>query len=478
MSDQPDLFGPAPMPHPRADADDEARRFASDPRQNAVLEASAGTGKTTVLVQRYLRLLGAGVDPANILAITFTRKAAAEMRERIVGELRADAERHPEGRRRWLQLRDRLAEIAIGTIDAFCLSLLREFPLEADLEPGFDMADETEVPRLIEQALDRALRICLARAREDGDLALLLARLGVARARVGLAHLLDRRLVARNVLQRYLARGPADLTVEAACRAAAEHVTDALRSLPMPVETWIASGPVAHPKFQLLAVTLRALDALPQGGEPAAIRVAMERVRDHFLTRDGQPRGGRGSIPPYAVRHSVSAEGWRRHRQAMSTVAPAMGAALARLDRDLNVALARGLRRMYQVAEVQYTRELEARSLLDFPALVDRALGLLRRMDEFSQSRFRLESRYHHVLVDELQDTSRAQWELVALLVQSWGEGFGLVHDAALADRELRSGGLALGVRRPDHRVSSHAGEPDVGHGHRGEPRLPGWLLS
>ena len=53
-------------------------------------------------------------------------------------------------------------------------------------------------------------------------------------------------------------------------------------------------------------------------------------------------------------------------------------------------------------------------------------------MDEFSQSRYRLESRYHHVLVDEFQDTSRAQWQLVALLVQSWGEGLGLAHDAPL----------------------------------------------
>ncbi len=51
-------------------------------------------------------------------------------------------------------------------------------------------------------------------------------------------------------------------------------------------------------------------------------------------------------------------------------------------------------------------------------------------MDEFSQSRYRLESRYHHVLVDEFQDTSRLQWRLVDLLVRSWGEGFGLVHEA------------------------------------------------
>ena len=55
-------------------------------------------------------------------------------------------------------MRDRLGEIAISTIDAFCLSLLREFPLEADLDPGFEMADETEVPRLIEESLDQSLR--------------------------------------------------------------------------------------------------------------------------------------------------------------------------------------------------------------------------------------------------------------------------------------------------------------------------------
>ena len=74
--------------------DAAARSRAVDPAHNVVLEASAGTGKTHVLVDRYLNLLSHGVDPANILAITFTRKAAAEMRGRILSELRkrADAE--------------------------------------------------------------------------------------------------------------------------------------------------------------------------------------------------------------------------------------------------------------------------------------------------------------------------------------------------------------------------------------------------
>jgi hypothetical protein len=107
-----------------------------------------------------------------------------------------------------VDLRDRLADIAINTIDAFCLSLLREFPLEADVDPGFDMADETEVPRLVEESLDRSLRIITSRARTDPDIALVLAQLGMARTREGLAVLLDRRLVAWDALERFLTRGP------------------------------------------------------------------------------------------------------------------------------------------------------------------------------------------------------------------------------------------------------------------------------
>src|SRR5437762_5990219 len=113
-------------------SDARAREHAVDPSRNVVLEASAGTGKTRVLVERYVNLLRAGVDPNNILAITFTRKAAAEMRERIIARLRREGRESQFDRARWRELKDRLGDITISTIDAFCLSLLREFPLEAD----------------------------------------------------------------------------------------------------------------------------------------------------------------------------------------------------------------------------------------------------------------------------------------------------------------------------------------------------------
>src|SRR4029453_19187379 len=98
------------------DPDASARQFAVDPENNVVLEASAGTGKTSVLVARYVNLLKRGVDPSNILAITFTRKAAAEMRDRILRELRLAAGRSEFDKARWLELRDRVADIAISTI--------------------------------------------------------------------------------------------------------------------------------------------------------------------------------------------------------------------------------------------------------------------------------------------------------------------------------------------------------------------------
>src|SRR4026207_1955707 len=94
---------------------------------------------------------------------------------------------------RWRALQERIGDIAVSTIDAFCLSLLREFPLEADVDPAFDLADDTRVPRRGGGALARACRTFRAIARDDDDVALVFAQLGERRLRIGIAALLDRR---------------------------------------------------------------------------------------------------------------------------------------------------------------------------------------------------------------------------------------------------------------------------------------------
>lgn len=424
-----------PTPTVPVPLDQTSRDHAVDPARNVVLEASAGTGKTRVLVERYVNLLRAGVDPDHILAVTFTRKAAAEMRERIVDRLREASRSSAADLARWRELRERLGDIAISTIDAFCLSLLREFPLEADIDPAFELADDTEVPRLISESLDRTFRICRAAAREDDDIALLFAQLGERRLRVGISALLDRRLVAPEALRRYLAYGPRDLTAARACRLAAGRLREHLTAVDGGLDAFLQDGPMQHPHFAMLAADIRAwsvgtaVSSLDTRAGQASFRVLADRLRAYFLTTDGRPRDRVFRGVEYRAAHCVSEAAWKRHRQAASEIAPAIGESLRGFRRDLNVLQARGVWRVFAVAQRQYQRTLDARALLDFAGVLERAVRVLKDMDEFAQSRFRLETRYRHVLVDEFQDTSRVQWELVSQLVRNWGEGFGASAD-------------------------------------------------
>ena len=413
-----------------------ARVHAVDPARNVVLEASAGTGKTRVLVERYVNLLRAGVEPDHILAITFTRKAAAEMRERIIDRLREAARLSQFDAGRWRELKERLGEIAIATIDAFCLSLLREFPLESDVDPGFDLADDTEVPRLIEESLDRALRICRGVARADDDVALVFAQLGERRLRTGLSALLDRRLVAPQALRRYLSAGPRDLTAADVCRRASARLRESLTRVTGGLDAFLADGPTHAAAFAMLADDLHALrdageaESFASREQQAAFRVLADRLRAYFVKTDGQPRTGTFMGTGYAASDCDSDAAWKRHRTAAAAVAPQVADALRAFRRDLNVVLSRGVWRIFAVTLSEYHKTLDSRSLLDFSGVLERAVKLLKDMDEFAQSRFKLEARYRHVLVDEFQDTSRAQWQLVAQLVRNWGEGFGAAADA------------------------------------------------
>ena len=160
---------------------------AADPATSAWVSANAGTGKTHVLTMRVLRLLLAGTPPERILALTYTKAAAAEMSKRVfdaagrMGDAarrrarRASSPSCSTGRRRWdeMQRARQLFAIAIETpgglkvqtIHAFCERLLQRFPLEAGVPPGFAILDDQERSALLREAVDEMLAEATADAR-------------------------------------------------------------------------------------------------------------------------------------------------------------------------------------------------------------------------------------------------------------------------------------------------------------------------
>ncbi len=270
-------------------------------------------------------------------------------------------------------------------------------------------------------------------AREQEPVALVFAQIPESRIRQGLEALLNRRLVAPQALSRFLERGPRDLTAaDAVARASHD---SSCRSNPSTggLDGFLASGPGGHRRYEILRqdvlrlVDDRARVALADAGWVRAGSIGFDSISS---TRTA---GREKQLTPHYVKsHFASDRDYRHHLACVIALAPRLDDDIRAFQRDLNVVMSRGVWQMFQIAKREYDKTLEAHAALDFSEVLERAVRLLQQMDEFARSRYRLESRYHHVLVDEFQDTSRAQWNLVSLLVKSWGEGFGLVDNAPL----------------------------------------------
>ena len=127
---------------------------------NVVVLASAGTGKTRKLVDVYLGLVEAGADPMRIVAMTFTEKAAAEMRDRIRAALSDRLER-------WARVIAILGAAPISTIHGFCGILLREHGFALGLDPSFTILDEQRSLDLARESAREAIRQEIRSGNED-----------------------------------------------------------------------------------------------------------------------------------------------------------------------------------------------------------------------------------------------------------------------------------------------------------------------
>ncbi len=462
--------GQTPAPKVAAEL---VQRAASDPAVSAAVRAAAGAGKTRLLVLRLLRLCLAGAEPQAIVALTYTRKAAVEIKARLLKELRALAALAPAERAARLsellaaqpsprqielagRLYDRFLEdlsgLSIGTIHAWCQRVLGRFAAELGLDPDFTVLEHTD--ELWAEALDRAERAAAA------DPAARRAWAGLDKtpdaARRALTRLFDDRLALDRWLERLAReRGVAALGSDRAAFAPllAADLRDALfagtllagRDDPGPADiapllqsaarTLAAAATGAIPAVEPGAPTLalqKQLDALAAsvaGAEDfaratsdAARAAIAARLRALLLTSEGGLRVLNGKMATKQERQALFAAAARPLLQA-----------LALLDLvglwQRNVArLETGLRAL-DIYEALKRRD----RAVDFHDLERLTRHLVAESELAPYVQYRLDAAVAHLLVDEFQDTNHNQWDILRPLVEEFLAGEG----AAAAPRTL-----------------------------------------
>jgi len=386
---------------PLADAQ-ARRRIREDLDTTFFVEAAAGTGKTSELVARIVAAVRAGRSTLdNLVAVTFTEKAAGEMKLRLREEIERARALEPEAsaeRARFDAALEHLEVVRAGTLHAFCADLLRERPIEAGVDPLFEVAPEDEAERLLDAAFNAWFESALADPPE------------------GVRRVLRRRPRGRD------AQGPR-AELRGALRALAEHRDFAAPWRREPFDREQAIDRLIGRLETLGALARRAawaedylaknLAEIARWTEELALRETV-RARDYDgleaelreLARSRQVHWHwRGSARrPYAPdlpRAEVIAE-----REAVKSE---LDAFVAAADADLAAALREELRPALDRYEA-----LKARSgKLDFLDLLLRARALVREDDAV---RARLQARFTHFFVDEFQDTDPLQAELLLLL--------------------------------------------------------------
>jgi ATP-dependent helicase/nuclease subunit A len=411
---------------------------AADPQSSVWVTASAGTGKTRVLADRVLRLLLARSEPQQILCLTFTKAAAAEMVARVQADLGrfatlADAALgddlrqllgRPATARELDNARSLLARVLdlpsglpIMTIHGFCQSLLRRFPLEAGVPPHFDVIEPRTAADLMREAQEEVL--ASRQASLQADLATLAVLLGESTLAEGLAQLREQRL-----------RFGADLG-DAERAIAALH-----RTLDLPAGATpktVRAAACADPAIDRVAL-LAACRALEFGSDKDGERCALITA---WLAAD---QAGRiDSYQGYENLFLRASDRSPKERGSVITNQAATPAAVAALlaeqerlvvwaekDRAARVALrTAALLRVGSAVLAQYARRKARLAALDYDDLIERARDLLQTPDAVSWVQYKLDQQIDHLLVDEGQDTSPSQWAIIEALSAEFFVGSG-----------------------------------------------------
>ncbi|MBK5295274.1 MAG: UvrD-helicase domain-containing protein [Acidobacteriia bacterium] len=438
-----------PAPH-TLPADHQQRQQALDPARSFIVQAPAGSGKTELLIQRYLVLLARAGDPESVLAITFTIKAAAEMRARVLQALRQAASA-PEpaapndaltwrlaravveqDRRLGWSIESNHTRLRIQTIDALCVSITRRMPWLARF--GAMPAIVEDAARYYEEAARDTLLLLEGNDRYADAVALVVSHLDNNLASAG--RLLKEMLARRDQWLRHIGSGSdREHWREAMEESLAQVTIHCLTRLRETVPPHLTSDLAAYARFAAANLdkndalqACRELNGLP-GASPddlpawrglAQLLLTGKEWRKNVNVRNGFPTS-----------HKREKDGFLALLRGLHGNLPLLQA-LRELDytppphfEDGQWELMEALLDLLPAAAAQLKTVFQRRGVVDFVELLEATLRAMGSQDAPTDLAFALGHRFEHLLVDEMQDTSVLQVRLIEMLTASWEPGDG-----------------------------------------------------
>jgi ATP-dependent helicase/nuclease subunit A len=424
----------------------DPQSIAADPAISAFVTANAGSGKTKTLIDRVARLLLGGARPAAILCVTYTKAAAAEMQRRLFkvlghwavledeklrAELSAlqggvpesfDAEALSRARALFASALETPGGLKIQTIHAFCEALLRRFPMEAGISPGFSVMDDVQSAAIAQSARADVALIAEADARV-GDA---YARLSVALDFASFQSMFAAFEGRRGALDAYFKRCEATVGLDAdVWRRCGFDAPSSVEAVGEAIMARLDGALLRSAAETLLAGTATDQKCAGQLRAAVAADATVEAVLIPFFTA-----GGEGTPATWIAKTSGL-----KSREDLRTALLDLQGALERARENLRAArvaedtvLALTLADAYVAA---YQAEKQQRSALDFADLIAKVAELLTSRSDAAWVLYKLDGGIDHLLLDEAQDTAPEQWDIIRALTDEFFAGAGSRLDPA-----------------------------------------------
>ncbi len=429
-------------------ATQQAQNQASDPAYSAWVSANAGSGKTYVLAQRVLRLLlgtnqRPGCDPSRIMCLTFTKAAAAEMSNRVfkllsewammpkdalqdvltqlTGES-ADGIIVDRARQLFARALETPGGLKIQTIHAFCEALLHQFPLEANLSGHFDVMDTTAQKGLLAEA--RRGLLLATQAGGDPALQTALADLFDRAGDQAFEDAMNEIITRRDGLNQWFSL---EGDIDRSLTELTQHLGFAETDTPGILASRYFSGPTWA--LEYFSTILR---------DAANSSKVTDNKFARMLERSLAANSAEEQIDVWSdclltqqleVRKTIITKELKDIHPTLEDELLAIATSLKQArDKLALLELLEGSRSLFTLANAliaRYEALKRVRGLLDFEDLIVRSATLLTRVDARHWVQYKLDRGIDHLLVDEAQDTSPRQWEVITALVEEFFAGKG-----------------------------------------------------